>query len=179
MIFYHSDLACCTKISKWRRHLRMRLRLWPLLEIKNTIGCKWAYLRHSRRSTEWSDWQNTEYKPLYRHFSLSSLVMTESAAIFPSMICNAFPSKTKHLETISPRTIVTGRGKLDAKKDLKVPWGTYCEVTANENITNDARSHTIPGISLHPCNTNGGSYFMNIDTGALIRGFDWTELPTT
>ena len=105
--------------------------------------------------------------------------MAQSAAISPSLYRNAFPNKNNLSTDISPRTIVTGRGKLNAKNELKVAWGRYCEVYANGAKTNDAGTRTIAAISLHPSNHNGGYYFMNLDMGGLIRGNQWTELPMT
>ena len=87
------------------------------------------------------------------------IVMADSAAISPSYYRNAFPNKNNISAEISPRTIVTGRGrKIDAEQELKVTWGRYCEVHANEDVTNDAGAHTISAISLHPANTNGVTF---------------------
>ena len=107
------------------------------------------------------------------------IAMADSAAISPCYYRNAFPNRNNISEDISPRTMVTGRGKLDVEREMKVAWGRYCEVYSNTEITNDAGSRTIAAISLHPANQNGGYYFMNLDNGAVFRGNQWTEMPMT
>jgi len=94
-------------------------------------------------------------------YTMFPRAMADSAAIFPSMIRNAFPNPNNGItKDISPRTIVTGQGDLDADKELKLMWGSYCKAHEHSIVTNDERPRTIPAISLHPSNRNGGYFFM-------------------
>ena len=54
---------------------------------------------------------------------------------FCVMWMNSFPVKSEISEKWSPREIVS-RHKLDAKIHYKVPFGVYCEVHVNPDITN-------------------------------------------
>ena len=68
---------------------------------------------------------------------------------------------------------------MDAEKELKLQWGSYCEVHEHNNATNDERPRTIPAISLHPSNRNGGYFFMSLLTGEILNRRQWTELVVT
>ena len=59
-------------------------------------------------------------------------------------------------------------------KTLKVTFGAYCEVYDGTDNTNKERK--LSCIALRPCNRQGGYYFLNLETGRKIHGYDWDEL---
>ncbi len=68
---------------------------------------------------------------------------------FCVMWMNSFPVKSGISEKWSPREIVS-RHKLDAKMHCKVPFGAYCEVYVEPDITNTMELRTRWGICLGP-----------------------------
>jgi len=68
---------------------------------------------------------------------------------FCVMWMNSFPVKSGISEKWSPREIVS-RHKLDAKIHCKVPFGAYCEVHVDPDITNTMEPRTKWGICLGP-----------------------------
>ena len=74
---------------------------------------------------------------------------------------------------LSPGSIVLGRGKIDGN-NLKATFGRYYEVYCGTDNTN--KEHRTSAICLRPSNSQGGYYFMNIETGRKIHGFKFTEL---
>jgi hypothetical protein len=76
---------------------------------------------------------------------------------FCVMWMNSFPVKLGIPEKWSPREIVS-RHKLDAKMHCKVPFGAYCEVHVNPDITNTMEPRTRWGICLRPTGNMQGSY---------------------
>ena len=77
---------------------------------------------------------------------------------------------------LSPGAIVEGRGPHDAE-NLKVTFGAYCLVF--NKTTNTRKPRSTRGIALRPSNSQGGYYFMSLETGKKIHGFQWTELAIT
>jgi hypothetical protein len=74
------------------------------------------------------------------------------------MWINSFPVKSGISEKWSPREIVS-RHKLDAKIHCKVPFGAYCEVHVDPDITNTMEPRTKWGICLGSTgNMQEGSY---------------------
>mmetsp|Transcript_25361 Transcript_25361/g.69904 ORF Transcript_25361/g.69904 Transcript_25361/m.69904 type:complete len:152 (+) Transcript_25361:1483-1938(+) len=90
---------------------------------------------------------------------------------------NGFPTRNGASNTMSPRTIVTGLGKLDATKHCKLEFGEYCEIYMQPTITNNMNSRSTPGIALYPANDLGGYFFMNLESGECIMARQWTKLP--
>ncbi len=72
------------------------------------------------------------------------------------------------------------RHKLDAKLHCKVPFGAYCEVHINPDITNMMEPRTRWAICLGPMRNMQGSYkFLPLTTGKKVTQRKFTEMPTT
>ena len=86
---------------------------------------------------------------------------------------NNFPAKNGISQTLSPAAIVLGRNKPNASH-LTATFGRYYEVfCGSDNTTKERR---ISAICLRPSNDQGGYYFMNLQTGKRIHGYNFTEL---
>jgi hypothetical protein len=109
---------------------------------------------------------------------LSKLVIVE-LMYFCVMWMNSFPVKSGISEKWSPREIVL-RHKLDAKMHCKVPFGAYCEVHVNPDITNTMEPRTKWGKCLGPTGIMQGSYkFLSLSTGKKVTRRKFTEMPMT
>jgi len=98
---------------------------------------------------------------------------------FCVMWLNAFPVKSGISEKFSPRELVS-RHKLDAKLHCKSPFGSYCEVHTDPDITNTTEPRTRWAICLGPTGNLQGSYkFMSLTTGRKIVRRKFTEMPVT
>jgi hypothetical protein len=98
---------------------------------------------------------------------------------FCVMWLNAFPVKSGISEKFSPRELVS-RHKLDAKLHCKSPFGAYCEVHTDPDITNTTEPRTRWAICLGPTRNLQGSYkFMSLTTGKKIVSRKFTEMPVT
>jgi hypothetical protein len=74
------------------------------------------------------------------------------------------------------------RHKLDAKMHCKVPFGAYCEVHVDPDITNIMEPRTKWGICLGPTGNMQGSYnykFLSLSTGKKFTRRKFTEMPMT
>ncbi len=92
---------------------------------------------------------------------------------------NAFPVKSGVSEKWSPRELIS-RHKLDAKLHFKTPFGAYCEVHTDPDITNTMEPRTKRGICLGPIGNMQGSYkFMSLSTGKKIVRRKFTEILMT
>jgi hypothetical protein len=87
---------------------------------------------------------------------------------------NDFPSSNGVSQTLSPNTIVLGKGKPDFNKP-RIAFGAYAMVYIG--TTNTMKSRAIPGIALNASNDRGGHFFMSIHTGKRIHSHKWQELP--
>ncbi len=106
-------------------------------------------------------------------------LMTIELMHFCVMWMNAFPVKSAVSEKWSPREL-SSRHKLDAKYHRKTPFGAYCEVHTDPDITNTMEPRTKWGICLGPTGNMQGSYkFMSISTGKKIVRREFTEMPMT
>jgi hypothetical protein len=84
---------------------------------------------------------------------------------FCVMWLNSFPDKSGISEKYSPQKLVS-RHKLDAKLHCKFPFGAYCEVHTDPDITNTTEPRMRWGICLSPTGNLQGSYkFMLLSTG--------------
>jgi hypothetical protein len=98
---------------------------------------------------------------------------------FCMMWLNSFPVKSGVSEKYSPRELVS-RHKLDVKLHCRTPFGAYCEVHADPDITNTMEPRTRWGICLGPTGNWQGSYiFMSQTTGKRIVRRKFTEMPIT
>jgi hypothetical protein len=75
---------------------------------------------------------------------------------FCVMWMNSFPVKSGVSEKYNPRELVS-RHKLDAKLNCKTPFGAYCEVHTDPDITNTMEPRTRWGICLGPTENLQGS----------------------
>ena len=81
-------------------------------------------------------------------------------------------------QVYSPRMLMVGR-KLDAKKDLALDIGCYCEVPEDDTPRNSQKARTQPAICLGPVGNEQGSYkFLAINTNKKIVRDSWTFFPT-
>ena len=72
------------------------------------------------------------------------------------------------------------RHKLDAKMHCKVPFGAYCEVHVDPDITNTMEPRTKWGKCLGPTGIMQGSYkFLSLSTGKKVTRRKFTEMPMT
>ena len=77
---------------------------------------------------------------------------------------------------ISPGAVIEGRGPHNAS-NLEVTFGAYCLVYRESKNNRTPRS--IRAIALRPSNSQGGYYFMSLNTGKRIHGHQWDELAIT
>jgi hypothetical protein len=100
-------------------------------------------------------------------------LMIDECLTMVTTCLNDFPSKNGISTTMSPASIVLGRGKIDGN-NLKATFGRYYEVYCGTDSTNKERRTS--AICLRPSNSQGGYYFMNLHTGRKIHGYRFTEL---
>ena len=87
---------------------------------------------------------------------------------FCVMWMNSFPVKSGISKKWSPREIVS-RHRLDVKLHCKVPFGAYCEVHVDPDITNTIEPRTGWAICLGPTGNMQGSYkFLSLTTGKKV-----------
>jgi len=100
-------------------------------------------------------------------------IMIDECVCLVATCLNDFPSKKGISKTLSPGTIVLGRDQVDGNH-LKGVYGRYYEVYIGTDNTNKQRRASC--ICLRPSNSQGGYYFMNLETGKRIHGYRFTEL---
>jgi hypothetical protein len=87
-----------------------------------------------------------------------------------------FALKSGISQTQSPSELVLNR-KLDFNVHCKVEYGEY--VQTHEEHDNSMATRTIGAIATRPTdNTQGGYYFIRLDTGRQINPHNWTSLLT-
>ena len=92
-------------------------------------------------------------------------------------LLNSFQTKGGILDTLSPKTILSGK-TLDYKKHLRLPIGQYCQVHKEDNPRNSLHPCTKGAISLGPSgNLQGGYKFMALSTGHKIIRHSWDVIP--
>ena len=87
---------------------------------------------------------------------------------------NAFPTKGGASKTLSPSSIVEGKGKPNMGYERPV-FGSYC--MAYTQSSNGQKARSVPAIALKEANDRGSHYFMNLLTGEQIHSHKWDELP--
>ena len=98
---------------------------------------------------------------------------------FVVMWMNSFPVVLGVSSQLSPREFIL-RHKLDAKLHCRAPFGAYCEVHDNDDVTNTLLHRTHPAICLGPTGNLQGTYkFLLLDTGKHVLRRNFTELPLT
>ncbi len=89
------------------------------------------------------------------------------------------PVKSGIFEKWNPRELVS-RHKLDAKLHCKAPFGSYCEVHVDPEITNTLESRTKWAICMGPMGNLQGSYkFLSLATRKKVTRRKFTEMPVT
>jgi hypothetical protein len=98
---------------------------------------------------------------------------------FCVMWMNSFPVKSRVSEKWSPRELVS-RHKLDAKLHCKAPFGSYCKVHVDPDITNTMEPRTKWAICIGPTGNRQGSYkFMSLTTRKNIITRNFTKMLVT
>ena len=106
-------------------------------------------------------------------------VMLRHLAMSSCWQLNLFPVKGGVSNYFSPYLIMGGR-RLNYRKDLMFPLGTYVQATQRNNPTNTNAPRTIDAIYLKPmANDQGGHHVMNLATGLVISPNKVYELPVT
>ena len=108
--------------------------------------------------------------PYKRYTKLMTNSLVENAIYW----MNSFPSSNGVSKTLSPASIVLGRGRPDFSKN-HIAFGSYAMVY--DGTTNNMRARVVPAIALKPSNEHGGSYFMSLISGQRLHSYQWTELP--
>jgi hypothetical protein len=92
-------------------------------------------------------------------------------------LLNFFPTKGVILDTLSPKTIMSGE-TLDYKKHLRLQLGQDCQVHEEDTPRNNLRPRTKGAISLGPSgNLQGEFKFMSQNTGKKIIRRSWDVIP--
>ncbi len=98
---------------------------------------------------------------------------------FCVMWMNSFPVKSGISKKWSPRELVS-RHKLDAKLHCRAPFGLYCEVHVDSEITNMLEPRTKWAICMGSTGNLQGSYkFLSLATGKKVMRRKFTEMPVT
>ena len=112
-------------------------------------------------------------------YTLLPKLMILKLVHFCIMWMNSFSVKSGIVKKWSPREIVS-RHKLDVKLHCKVPFGAYCEVHVNPDITNTMKLRTKWGICLRPMGNMQRRYkFLSLLTGKKVTQRSFTEMPIT
>ena len=109
-------------------------------------------------------------------FKKMPLLMIIALVYSANMWLNAFPAADGVSDTLSPRTIVTGR-TIDYHRHCRLEFGEY--VQSHESGDNTVElARTTGAIALRPTgNTQGSWRFMSLATGREITRRRWTALP--
>ena len=93
---------------------------------------------------------------------------------------NSFSPKGGVSRIYSPCTIVMGT-TVSQRLHCRLPFGSYAEVHDNPSPSNLTNIHrTTPALCLGPTGNERGTYlFFSLTTGAVLRRYQWEELPIT
>jgi len=93
---------------------------------------------------------------------------------------NSSPPKGGVSRSYSQRTILLGT-TVSQRLHCRLPFGSYAEVHDSPSPSNDTGTpRTTPSRCLGPTGNSRGTYrFFSLNTGAVIRRYQWTELPMT
>jgi hypothetical protein len=98
---------------------------------------------------------------------------------FCMMWMNSLPVKSGISEKWSPHKLVSWH-KLDTKLHCRSPFGSYCEVHVDPDITNTLDPRTKWAICMGPTGNLQGSYkFLSLATGKKVTQRKFTEMPIT
>jgi hypothetical protein len=112
------------------------------------------------------------------HLTLPKIMIFELMH-FCVLWLNSFPVKLGVSEKWSPRELILHHW-LDAKLHYKTPFGAYCKMHTDPDITNTMEARTKRGICMGPTGNLQGSYkCMSLTTGKKIARRKFTEMPMT
>lgn len=94
------------------------------------------------------------------------------------LMSNAVPGESGISNTLSPRNLVENLPNLDFHS-IKIPFGAYCQLAVDEQITNTTRPRTIGAIVLDPVGLNQKYRFMSLESGQRVSGRLVRILPVT
>ncbi len=122
------------------------------------IECKIRVIKERARGTI----NTLPYKKLPR-------LMVKELLHFCMMWMNLFPVRSGISDKWSPGELVS-RDKLDAKLHCRAPFGLYCEVHVDIDITNTMDPRTKWAICFGPTGNLQGSYkFLSLATGEKVN----------
>ena len=105
-------------------------------------------------------------------------VMIESCIYNAVRLLNNIASENGISRHLSPSTLIMGSPSLDYNQLMRIKFGDYVQVSSSYDIKNNMRPRTSAGIALFPTgNTQGGWYFLSLQTGRKFVGRDWVVLP--
>ena len=92
-------------------------------------------------------------------------------------LINYFIPKGGISTTHSPHVLLSGI-PLEYKRDLALPFGAYCQVHQEDTPRNSDKARTVGAVCLgSKGNTQGGQWFLNLETGKKMSGYKWDQLP--
>ena len=104
-------------------------------------------------------------------------ILIEEMVKYTNSWLNAFPAKHGISNTLSPRTIITGR-HTDYETECRVEFGTYCLVYDKPKKTNTTDGRSRECLALGPAGNRQGSYlFLDLHTWEKVSRNTWNELP--
>ena len=106
-------------------------------------------------------------------FKKAPKLMVDECLVMVISCLNDFPNKNGISQTLIPANIVLGRDQINGNH-LKATFGKYYKVYCGTDNTNKERRTS--AICLRPSNSQGGYYFLNLETGKKIHGYKFTEL---
>ena len=86
-------------------------------------------------------------------FKKAPKIMVDECLVMVTLCLNDFPNKNDISQTLSPASIVLGRGQLNGNH-LRATFGRYYEVYCGTDSTNKERRTS--SICLRPSNSQGG-----------------------
>ena len=93
------------------------------------------------------------------------------------MMMNAFPASQGVSQQYSPRELVL-RWQLSFQKHCQAPFGSYCTVYHDPDVTNDMTERCFEGINLGPTgNMQGTHKFLCLSSGNVLKRRQFKERP--
>ena len=91
---------------------------------------------------------------------------------------NNFLPESGVSKSMSPKTIITGLGKVDYN-NCNLELGQCCEAHTHPNLTNKQHTRLVESIALFPSNNYRGYYFMSLLTRKRLHNNRWRQLSMT
>ena len=115
------------------------------------------------------------YKELIQVYGRVPVVLMRDIVYAVTFWINIFPAKDAVSATQIPRSMITGQS-VKFTKNCLLDFGEY--VHTHEDGENSMDSRTLKALALCPTsNSQGGHYFLNLQTVRVITCFTWTTLP--